>query len=297
MRIVLLLCLLFLSRVAFSSPAEGRPVRTFPLLDTAKEIFGTRVNLAADKLDSFFATDRADDEFGRSQLRLRSSFFLNDKEISESKTQYRMNLKLPSLEKRFRPEYYETEAEKKAREEKKLLREEKREPRWIFNSDVSASVAIPPKLIIRSRVRNNFRTGTIQHFFKQQLTYTTDASGFVTETTLDSDHTFNEDFIFRFINKFEWEITPKIYTTNHGPTWLYQASDDDAFNYGFITHSIIDGGPWHVDNHNLFLTYRRNLYQQWVYLDITHGLNFPKKWDFVPCPYLNFQFEMIFGGD
>lgn len=306
MRIALLLLFSFLANTAYSSPAEEKKIRSIPILDTAKELLGTRVNYAADKLDSFFATDRADDEFGRSQLRIRTRFFLTDKEMSRTRTQYRLNLKLPSLEKRFKPEYYENDEQRKVTEKKRAEAKREEEKRrqeekgffsgWIFNSDISASVAIPPKLILRSRVRNKYRTGTLTHYFMQQLTYTTDATGFVTETSVDSDHTYSEDFVFRFINNFEWQITPKIYQTNHGPTWLYQASEDVALNYGFLTHTLIDGEAWYVDNYKFYFTYRRNLYQQWVYLDITPGLDFPEKWRFTSSPFLNLQLEFLFGG-
>src|SRR5690606_6935881 len=123
-----------------------------------------------------------------SQLRIRTRFFLTDKEMSRTRTQYRLNLKLPSLEKRFKPEYYENDEQRKVTEKKRAEAKREEEKRrqeekgffsgWIFNSDISASVAIPPKLILRSRVRNKYRTGTLTHYFMQQLTYTTDATGF-----------------------------------------------------------------------------------------------------------------------
>lgn len=295
MRFLFIFFILY-SHWAHSSPAEERPVRSIPILDTAKELLGTRINMAADKLDSFFATERADDEFGRSQLRIRTRYNLLDKESAISRTQYRFNLKLPSLQKKFDPSRFK---DSNTNSSEGTLEEKKKGffSGWIFNSDISANASIPPKLIFRSRVRNNFRTGTLKHYFMEQLAYTTDASGFVNEISVESDHVYSEQFIFRFINNFVWEITGKVFETHHGPTWLVQATEDDGFNYGFLTHTLVDGGPWYVDRYEFFVNYRRNLYHQWVYFDIRPGLFYQSKWDFIPTPYLNFQLEMLFGGD
>lgn len=296
MRFALAVLFILLSPLAFSSPAEERPVHSIPILDTAKELLGTRINMAADKLDSFFATERADDEFGRSQLRIRTRFNLLDKEPSISRTQYRLNLKLPHLQKKFDPSQFKKNRDKES-EDSSPKEDKGFFSGWIFNSDISANASIPPRLIFRSRVRNDFKTGTLKHYFMEQVTYTTDASGFVNEISLESDHVYSDRFIFRFINTFEWQITQKIFETHQGPTWLFQATEDDGFNYGFLTHSLIDAGPWHVNSYEFFTSYRRNLYQQWVYLDIRPGLSYQKKWDFIPTPYLNLQLEMLFGGD
>ena len=105
MRYALALFSLLLSAKALSSPAEERPESNIPILDTAQHIFGARANFAANRLDSFFATERADDELGRSSIRIRSQFILREREKSDQENQYRINLRLPHLEEKFKYEY------------------------------------------------------------------------------------------------------------------------------------------------------------------------------------------------
>jgi hypothetical protein len=303
MRYILHLTLILFSLNAWSSPAEEPKEFSIPILDSAQALFGTQANFAANRLDSFFATERADDEFGRSRIRIRSRFDIRERAKSDLKNQYRINLRLPHLEQRFKYEYYQDkeEVEKKKKreltekEERQFLETNKLRTGWIFNSDLGVSAAIPPKLIARARVRNSYTTGTLIHRFAEQLTYITDSSGLVEETTIESDHVYSEDLIFRFVNYKQWEVLRKNFNTNHGPSWLYRISEHDALNYGFTMQTIIDNGVWYTTNYRLATTYRRNMYKQWVYLDVTPGLDFPKEWSFRRTPFISFQLELLFG--
>jgi hypothetical protein len=307
-----LLTLIFLCPLAWSSPAEERVERRIPILDSAQELFGARANFAANRLDSFFATDRADDEFGRTRIRIRSLFSMRERAISDQTNQYRINLKLPHLEDKFRFEFDQNSDSKKTgkkkksqpitsgpvsdMEERERLKRNKIYEGWIFNSDIGVSAAIPPRLTTRARIRKNFITGTLIHRFVEQLTYRTDQSGLVEETRVDSDHIFNSDLIFRFINQKLWAIQNEDFVTNHGPTLLHRLTDNDAFNYGATLQTVIIDGNWYVNNYRLSLNYRRNVYKQWVYLDVIPGLDFPKTWSFRRTPFITFQLEMLFGG-
>jgi hypothetical protein len=297
MRYLLWLTLL-LPLGAFASPAEEPPDRSIPILDTAQELFGTRANFAANELDSFFATERADDELGRSRIRIRSRFTLRERAISDLENQYRINLRLPHLEEKFKYDYYQRDEDQKSvtEEDAKKIRKNRLRSGWIFNADMGVSAAIPPRLITRARVRRTWITGTLIHRFAEQLTYVTDESGLVEDTTLNSDHVFNEDLVFRFVNEKEWQVLKKNFRTNHGPTLLQKITEDDAFNYGATFQTVIDNGVWYVNNYRLAVNYRHNLYRQWVYLDVIPGLDFPKVWSFRRTPFIAFQIELLFGG-
>lgn len=309
MRYLLALTLIILSELSFASPAEEPPDNSIPILETAQELFGTRANFAANRLDSFFATERADDEFGRSRLRIRSRYTLRERAIADQTNQYRINLKLPHLEDKFRYDYYQDkeEQEKKKKEKEKqqeqtsqfseaeLLKKDTLLTGWIFNSDIGVSAAIPPKLTTRARVRKSFVTGTLIHRFVEQLTYVTDESGLTEETQLNSDHIYNQDLIFRFVNLKRWQVLKKSINTNHGPTWIHRVSENDAFVYSATFQTLVDSSSWFLNNYSLAVNYRRNLYRQWVYLDVTPGIDFPKEWSFRRTPFIFFQLEVLFG--
>jgi hypothetical protein len=306
---VLLLTVLFLPLIAIASPAEEPPDDRVPILESAQNLFGTHANFAANRLDSFFATERADDEFGRSKIRIRSRFSTRERAISDLNNQYRINLRLPHLEEKFRYDYYQDDESKKkkiAEDEQKrkeklklteadILKKDSLNTGWIFNSDIGVSAAIPPKLITRARVRKSFVTGTLIHRFVEQLTYITDQSGLVEETGLNTDQIYNENLIFRFINTKRWQVLKKDFNTNHGPTLLHRVTEDDAFNYGLTMQTLIENSSWYVINYQLAVNYRRNVYHQWIYFDVIPGIDFPKEWSFRRTPFITFQLELLFG--
>ena len=295
--------------VAVSSPAEEPQDRTIPILESAQKLFGTNANFAANRLDSFFATERADDEFGRSRIRIRSRYEIRERAAADQNNQYRINLRLPHLEEKFKYDHYKNDVEikkikeeekaikdkKKADDERSLLEKDKINEGWIFNSDIGVSAAIPPKLITRARVRKNIVTGSLIHRLSEQLTYITDESGLVEETSVESDHIYTEDFIFRFVNYKRWQVLKKDFKTNHGPTFLHRMTKDDAFVYGFTMQTIVKDGIWYTTNYRLSTNYRRNLYKQWIYLDVIPGLDFPKEHSFRRTPFIIVQLELLFG--
>lgn len=307
MKDILFLTLLCISQFAYSSPAEEPPETRVPILDSVQELLGARASFAANRLDSFFATDRADDEFGRSRIRIRSQYEVQERSVAEHGNQYRINLKLPHLEDKFRFDYYQdnkkdTRNKKISKapisdlDERERLKSAKLNEGWIFNSDIGVTAAIPPRLTVRARVRKNLVTGTFIHRFVEQFTYRTDESGLVEETRVESDHIFNSDLIFRFQNIVQWEIQNENFDTNHGPTLLQRVTQNDAFNYGLGLQTLVTEGIWYVNNYKVSVNYRRNVYKQFVYFDLTPGIDFPKQWSFRRTPFIFTQIEFLFGG-
>lgn len=296
--------LLFGSINAYSSPAEEPPDTSIAILESAQQLLGSQANFAANRLDSFFATERADDEFGRSRIRIRSQFFLRERAISDLNIQYRINLKLPHLEQKFRYDYYQDKEKlRKARKNSPVneanlgekLNRDRINTGWLFNADMGVSVAIPPRLTTRARARKTFITGTLINRFVEQLTYVTSEDGLQEETILNSDHVYSDDLIFRFLNETRWRILQEEFFTNHGPTFLHSVTENDAFIYGTTFQTVIQDGTWRLSNYRISVNYRRNLYRQWIYFDVIPGLDFPKQWSFRRTPFITFQLELLFG--
>jgi hypothetical protein len=297
MNLFLLLIVFLIPVNGLTSPAEEREEKDILVLEKAKELFGIKANLVADRLDSFFATERADDEFGRSRIRVRSQFVLRDGSQSDLMTQYRINLRLPSLEEKFRFKFQNQKKDSSQTTEKMSSENQNlQNKKWFFNSDIGVSMAIPPKLITRARLRRNFNSDIFTHRFYEQLTYITDESGLVEDTGFDSDYVFNSDLIFRFVNFKRWQVLKKNFNTNHGPTLIHRVSDNQALNYGITGQTTIIDGAWYLHNYRLAVNYRRNLYKQWMYFDMVPGLDFPKTRSFKRTPFILFQLELLFGG-
>jgi hypothetical protein len=285
----------------WASPAEETPSSETSLLESSRTFISNRLNGLANNIDSFFATERADDEFGRSRLRISNIYTIRDREMADNEIKYRLNLKLPHLSEKFK---FKTNQEKSTAIKNEnssinpdqLLNTNAIQTKWIFNADAGISLAIPPRLVMRARLRKNIVGNYFTHRFSEEITYITDERGLVENTLLQSDFRLSDTFLFRFINSKTWKITDKDFFTKHGPTFIQKLTDNDAFSYNFITTNEMLKGVYFTAAHTFSIAYRRNLFKNWAYLDVIPGIDFPKKWSFRRTPFAIFQIEVLFGG-
>lgn len=301
-----LMCLGFLvvSFGAFAMPAEERPEKRIKILDRVDEFFGHRVNSLANDFDSFFATERADDELGRSRLRIRGTYRVEERALPDDDVQFRFNMRLPHLEKKFKLNLQDKKKIKSKKEplDEKLKRARAIEKRnqvdesWLFNADSGVNASIHPSITLRARARKSKEIGALIHRFVQEATWISTKDGFRNRTTFSSDHKFSQTLLFRFNNEVDWRISRKNFSTGHGPGLFHRLSDVEAMSYSFTMSTAVTEGVWYVSGYNLAPTYRRNLYRDILYMDFTPGLLFPKRWSFRRTPYAFVQIEMLFGG-
>ena len=293
--------ILFLSIIlplfVFASPAEEPEERNIPILDSTQALFG-QVNTVANRLDLFFADQRADDELARSRIRIRQNYEIRERATLSNETTFRVNIKLPKLQGKFNFDFKDKEDKKKKEASSKAEEDigvSKLDKTWQFRADAGVNASIPPKVFSRARVRKNWETGEVIHRFVEQWSWFSDRD-WEENTTLDSDLTLDEETLLRFSHSTDWKVTRKGYSTNHGPSIRKRLSDNDGISFGTSLNTIVETGTWYVNNYRISTTYRRNLYKHWIYMDLTPGLDFPKIWSFRRTPFLALQFEALFGG-
>lgn len=287
--------------LVLASPAEEPKVRSIPILDTTQRLLGAEVNTVANRLDLFFADQRADDELARSRIRIRQNYEVRERALMSDEFQLRFNIRLPKLEEKFKFEWdqkekkYQKTSEIKGGEQSSQLARNELNKSWQFRADIGVNASIPPRVFSRARLRKNMTSGDIIHRFVNELAWYSDKD-WEDNTTFDSDLSLGDDELLRFRNTMDWKITHKDFKTSHGPRILKRLTLNDALSYGVSFTSIIDDSIWYVDNYRVSATYRRNLYKQWIYFDLTPGLDFPKKWSFRRTPFIAVQLEALFGG-
>ena len=288
--------LLVLTMPVFASDESAEEEKK-NVLDHTHHLFKSNLDYLANQVDSFFATERADDEFGRSTLRIRSSYFTREQEKGDFDVAYRVNFKIPHLERRIK-EGAERIFKRSGRDrddEEPLEETPTTKKGWIFNADLGVNASIPPKAVIRSRIRRNFLYTRWSHRFSEEVTYITEEDGLTEQTSFESDYPLKEHLLFRFSNVKTWNILSKNFNTSHGPVIFQQITDKDALSYSFIASTDINKGTWVLNNYRLSTRYRRDLYKKWLYFDLITGLDFPKKYSFRRNPFATFQLEILFG--
>ncbi len=290
--------------MALASPAEEPADDNIPILESAQELLGLNMNRVANQLDMFFADQRADDELGRSRIRVKRIYEVRERAELREETQFRFNIRLPNLEEKFKFEFKNKNTKPK---ESSVVRAQTGQnlnrinTQWQFRSDLGVVASVPPQTFARARLRKNWEAfGLIHRFVEEFAWYSNDVwsikEGWEEITFVDSDYSIQENLLFRFRNLADWKITSHEFTTSHGPSILHRFTENDALSYATNLSSTVDKGVWYVSNYRLGVTYRRNLYKQWLYSDLTPGLDFPKLWHFRRTPFILLQIEALFGG-
>ena len=282
---------LLISSLVLASPAEEPEEKHVKILESARKVLGDQVNNLANRIDMFFADERADDELARSRIRIKEGYTVREWAKGLERRQIRINLTLPKLQDKFKFEFENKTKKKKT--SSNTAQTPKLNERWQFRADTGVVTSVPPVIFTRARLRKNKQTGDIIHRFVQELSWFSDRDWEET-TNLFSDHSIDEVKLFRFTNTANWKITRKQFRTTHGPSLLEQLTIDDAISYGMYFSTTVDNDSWFVDNYRLSFNYRRNLYKQWLYSDINPGLDFPKQWSFRRTPFIFFSLEALF---
>lgn len=288
---------------AWASPAEEPKDFTIPIIDTAEQFFNFGANSVANRLDSFFADQRADDELGRSAARIRSTYLMSERAEADFRYQTRFNLFLPSLQEKLqRLNYFESKDKKKKKKKAGVETRgfflpgspEELNTNWQFRSDAGVNVSLTPRIFTRGRIRKNFYTGKITNRFVEELGWYSDLR-WMNVISLTSDRSINDNLLIRFLNEFRWEITNHEVLTFHGPSLLHQVSDKEALSYNLRAFNIANGSTFFFNNFQISTTYRRDIYRSMLYFDVTPGLDFPKQWSFRRTPFILVQLEALFG--
>ncbi len=302
MFIILLSVLMSWSSIILASPAEEPEDHTIPILESTQELFGLNINRVANRIDMFFADQRADDELARSLIRLRRSYEIREDHKMVDNTQFRFNIRLPSLQEKFRFQFQNRNKDDKSNV--KVAKKgdtiivppdpNKLNTDWQFRSDIGVNASIPPQIFSHGRLRKNWQTWQVIHRMANELAWYSDRN-WEELSTLDSDLPLAENLLFRFRSLIDWKISKETFQTSHGPSLLQRLSDNDAISYGTGLSTTIVNNAWFLSNYRISTTYRRNLYKQWLFADLTPGLDFPKLYGFRRSPFVFFQLEALFG--
>lgn len=270
------------------------------LIDSTRNTITNNLIGLANRLDSLFGEQRADDELNRSSIRVIYDYRLQMEKKPLSDTQVRFNLRLPNLEKMFRfsvrknePAEGEVTAKEK-KSPKKKEDEETKEP-WRFRSDVGLNVAYPPIIFARSRLRKNWRWPWVIQRFETELAWFSD-QGVIQEIILFHDHALAEDLLFRFVNQQIWRLNDERFSTTHGPSLIKDITDNDALSYNLRMSTRVEDA-WYVDNYSLGVAYRRNIKGQWLFAELGPTLDFPKRESFRRAPSILLRLETLFAGE
>lgn len=303
---VLICCILFIYLPrAYSQEEQKQDPR---LVDSTHSRLSNRITWLADSVDNFFGNRRADDEKNTSTVRVFTTYNRFEQRSEVIEYNIRANIRLPGLEQKLKDSFKKSHSainnvltapfnnnpdvvNEKKRNHVKEWDEITKD--WDFGTDVSARLSSPAQLLISSRARRNIEDGPWIYRFLEQVSWFS-KDKFQEETRLDFDYALNEKHLFRFTNSKIWrQIDTNIYFA-HGPIIFSTLTPKDAVSYSLISNSTLEE-ELRLVAINLSLTYRRLLYKNWLFFEITPALNYMREYNFKKKHSLFVRLEGVFG--
>lgn len=292
-----------------------QPEKSVPIPDVAEMIYPDQMGKElsqmvvglANRLDSFFGDNRADDQKNGSILRVSPGYTLyNGDKPGVAEFGINLNLKLlnleskaKKLEKTIRDKLIESTVGKEnapgTNSNSKNTPAEAEKESWYYN--LESKLLVKPAIYYsgKIRVRRDFdKNEFLIHHFALSAGWDTD-SKWSQLTSLYSDHALATDLLFRLVNEVNWYITNVDFQTNHGPSLMQTINKYNSIAYNFrLIFGIVDGHYQRLDT-PLSIDFRHSTPSKKIFIDLIPGLNYPASNSYNEIQSLQIKFEYLFG--
>lgn len=280
------------------------------MVDRAHRSFSKGILYFSNEVDAFFSNDKYSGMQNRSRLKL--SFTTRFKEATGPYIIPDINysLVLPRTEKRLRL-VLENENEERQNETRETnykrnqggraqteataagLRYMIQKSGIRFYQDTGVIVNVPPQAFVRWGAQKDVMMTNWLFKIKQQVRWVNTA-GVTSTLNLDFDRGLTRKWLLRMVNDTFWNDQDYVVTFENGPSLFQRIDKKRAMSYH--AHVITVNKPdFVVDNYLLQVSYRQNLYQDWLFMNLTPFVNFPRIENFHRTPGFLITVDAIFG--
>jgi hypothetical protein len=162
-----------------------------------------------------------------------------------------------------------------------------------FSTDTGIIVNIPIVAFAKFTAKKNIPLDDWLLKVSEQVKWVNN-DGFTSDLDLDFDKKLSRKFLLRMVNNVFWNDEDYSIRFENGPS-LFQRIDKKS-GLSYHAHVITINTPdFQVENYILQATYRRLLYDKWLFMEASPFLNFPRTNNFHRTPGFVLGFEAIFG--
>ncbi|MBF0276213.1 MAG: hypothetical protein HQM13_00420 [SAR324 cluster bacterium] len=293
---------------------KGILEQSFDSFVETRTIISEQIYDFSDSLDSFFGDDNIEEGNGsRIRISLSTKFGGKGEQVSDAgiatilllpKTQEKFQLVIQDIQKEVSSE---EENEKEVQGDDKLQETNEESilaaalryvfidtDAWKVQADSGIHLKIPLEPFAKLKIRRNIRIEKWVLKLIQNFKWNT-SKGWGESSTILFDRRLSKTVRFRFSNDASWYVKEDLIHFGHALILYHHVSEKDSLNY-FTGIKAIDKPKIHLTSYNFGAAYRRKLYQNWLYLQITPVIAFPRSEDFRNTPSITFKLETIFGG-
>lgn len=154
-------------------------------------------------------------------------------------------------------------------------------------------LGIPTKVFVRGSARKSIALGKWNFKVKEEL-YWVNTDGLSSDLDADFYKHLTDKLEFKFVNNIHWDEEDQVIEFEHGPSLFQEINDDSGFSYH--AHVFFANKPaLEVTNYLLQVTYTKNLYNKWIFANLSPFINFPRANEFQRVPGFNIRFDALFG--
>ena len=266
------------------------------------EELGNEVNSLANRIDSYFGQQRADDEKSGSTLRLSPQLGISEFATPRPALDMRLNLHLSTVEKWgrdatdyvFKDNSADSNGEVNEPIGDELSHYSPKIEGWTQSVETHAAGLAPPVYGLLFRARKSYE-------WRKWINRVWISTGWQSDSLWENNANFTSDYavsktlLFRFFNQWTYNMSSSLQTTSHGPSWYHTVSDKLSFSYDFRANMAVESGAWVLDNYSAAMTIRRMLKRNWIFLEIDPSVDFGRTYSFQRQLAVFAKVEFVFG--
>lgn len=175
-----------------------------------------------------------------------------------------------------------------------LRYEKSEESRWHFSSEGGANIQFPIDPFLRARGSYAIPLGEWRMKIAETLFWFS-TSGLGETTQLDMEHVLSEPVLFRATSTATCHETTQICELSQAFTIFHTLNERTALLY---QASILGLNKPRLEEtaYVLLTRYRYRMHREWIFLEVSPQLSFPRADDFRLNAFLLFRLEFLFGG-
>lgn len=290
------------------------PPKTFEWLESKQQLWSQNISTVGGYLDSFMDDNSGYQDINRSFIKLYFDVETSKYDGVSLEPKIKVSLDLPVTKKKLRLVIENDPDQELGIKERNLseLPSTEREVndgfygavRYLFESkkwsrlslDWGVKARWPPDPFARFRAVRGWDLNKNWGMVYSQEVFIFESEGFGTYTQFDFNRWLAEKWLFRFTSVVDWHERTEQFDLLEQLSLFQDINDKRAIQYAVGIVAEEKKGS-RITNYYTKATYRRRLYKDWLFYQLTPGVEFQRVEDFKPNPFLSFRIEMLFSKD
>lgn len=268
----------------------------------------TRIGTVVERMDRFFGDERLEDDNRGTRIKLGIGPRYHQEDGASTVTDINARFALPNLEERFHlivDDSFEadesdnvsnlSEAAKDSEPDTALRYILRQTDHRRLNADVGVRFSSPSQLFGRLRGRYT-APWTLWELRLTQTVYWFTEDGFVETSEMRWTRAMGPDWLLRFSTRLTWEETEDGVRPGQSVTVFKKLTQRRGYSFGV-------SGSWPETPHTreavyrADFTYRQLLHSNWLFFEISPGVEFRQKHRYSTDPYIQFTVSIVFDED